>query len=623
LDERPRRLTLDQRSAAFPWELLDDRRPWLSDAELEREPSAVRAGMVRQLLQTQFREADDPPRGRPKALVIGDPRAAPMEGFIELKGAQAEARGVSALLDGSYEVTSLIGEDTGVDEISRQLFTEAWGIIHISAHGVLNQSIVGPDGTRRKRTGVVLGDGVVLSPSAFAKLPVRPAIAFINCCYLGSMDLDGRPEFAANVAIELMKLGARCVIAAGWAVKDDDAKIFSEEFYRAMLGGDSFGNATLRARRAAYFGGVARSNTWGAYQCYGDPDYRLPTVKASTPDEQPNFVAVAEAVEAAQRVRDDANIWLSRDSKLEARLIEIEVFSESWLQSGSAELRVALAEAWGELGNFDKAIAYYEAAVSGEDASFKLTAVEQLTNFRVRKTVASLRSAAAGARDHAAAIKGIEFQLGFIEALNHTLGDSSERLSLQGGYWKRAAQIHALAQAEAPDGSVAEADASAAVSDALKKMAECYGVAACTHGKDRPYPRLMACNARVCEAVREGTNGDEALRQELAALANAELPPDPEFWDLIGLADLKMSQMILLSTDPSADIVEIRDAYLRAYNYIGSPVKLGSVFEQLDFYEDIFAAGSPETEPRRASIVALAKNLRDTLRAAVSAQSSG
>src|ERR1700683_1787970 len=103
------------------------------------------------------------------------------------------------------------------------------------------------------------------------------------------MDLDGRPEFAANIAVELMKLGARCVIAAGWAVKDDDAKIFSEEFYRAMLGGDSFGNATLRARRAAYFGGVARSNTWGAYQCYGDPDYRLPTVKASTPDEQPNF----------------------------------------------------------------------------------------------------------------------------------------------------------------------------------------------------------------------------------------------------------------------------------------------------------------------------------------------
>src|SRR5260221_5239097 len=52
--------------------------------------------------------------------------------------------------------------------------------------------------------------------------------------YLGSMDLDGRPEFAANVAVELMKLGARCVIATGWAVKDDIAKLFGEAFYQAM-----------------------------------------------------------------------------------------------------------------------------------------------------------------------------------------------------------------------------------------------------------------------------------------------------------------------------------------------------------------------------------------------------
>ena len=628
-DERPRRLTLDPRSAAFPWELLDDRRPWLSDAEAEKRPPAVRAGLVRQLLQTQFREDIVPPRGKPKALVIGDPRGAPMDRFNPLKGAEEEANAVAKRLSNDFEVTALIAEKAQPDEICRQLFTEAWDVIHISAHGVLNQNIVGPDGISRKRTGVVLGGGVVLGPSALAKLPVSPGIAFLNCCYLGSMDLEGRPEFAANLAVELMKLGARCVIAAGWAVEDDVAKLFGDTFYQAMLDGDSFGNATLLARQAAYgdaapgsAGDAARSNTWGAYQCYGDPDYRLPTVTASTRNEKPNFVAVAEAVEAAQRVRDDANIWLARDSKLEPRLKEIETLASSWLESGSAELRVALAEAWGELGNFDKAIAYYEDAVKGEDNSFKLKAVEQLANFRARKAVALLRNTKSGERNYVTANKEIEFQLGLIETVNHTLGDSSERLSLQGGCWKRAAQIHALAQAEAPVGSAAEADASAAVSDALKKMVERYGAAAGTNGKDRPYPRLMACVARVCEAVRAGTDADKALAGELAALANAELPQDPEFWDLIGLADLKMSEMILLSADPLADIVEIRDAYLRAYRHIGSPVKLGSVLEQLDFYEDIFAAGSPGTEPRRTSIVALARQLRDNLRAAVPAQST-
>jgi tetratricopeptide (TPR) repeat protein len=624
-DERPRRLTLDDGSAAFPWELLDDRRPWLSDAEAERRPPAVRAGLVRQLLQTQFREDIVPPRGKPKALIIGDPGAAPQPGFRELKGAQEEAKAVAKLLDGVYDVTLLIAGDAELDEISRQLFTEAWDIIHISAHGVLNQSVAGPDGKPRKRTGVVLGGGVVLSPLALAKLPVSPGIAFINCCYLGSMDLDGRPEFAANVAVELMKLGARCVIAAGWAVKDEDAKLFGEIFYQAMLEGDTFGNATLRAREAAYgvddpssAANLVRSNTWGAYQCYGDPDYRLPTAGARVQNEKPSFIALVEAVEAAQRVRDDANIWLVRDSKLEARLTDIEEHAKFWLASESAELRVALAEAWGELGNFDKAIAFYDAAVRGEDASFKLKAVEQLANFRARKAVASLRNAAAGARDHVGAINDIEVQLKFIQSVNDALGESSERLSLQGGCWKRAAQVHALAQVDAQGGSPAEAEALVKVNDALEKMADCYRRATDTNGRGRAYPRLMACNAAICEAVRKGTKGDEALRHELAALAEAELPPDPEFWDLIYLADLKMNETILLADDPPGAMAEIREAYVRAYNYIGSPVKLGSVCEQLDFYEDIFACGNEVSKQRRDSIVALARNLRETLGAATS-----
>src|SRR5262249_46785311 len=154
----------------------------------------VRAGIVRQLLQTQFREDIVAPRGSPKALVIGDPSAVPMPDRIdELKGARDEAAAIAELLKGktddkdkSYDVTSLIGGDAGPDQICRELFTEAWDIIHISAHGVSNQSVTGPDGVRRYRTGIVLGGGVVLGPSALAKLPVSPGIVFMNCCYLGS-----------------------------------------------------------------------------------------------------------------------------------------------------------------------------------------------------------------------------------------------------------------------------------------------------------------------------------------------------------------------------------------------------------------------------------------------------
>ncbi len=50
-------------------------------SEPKLEPPAVRAGMVRQLLQTRFSEKIVTARGKPKALVIGDPGAEPMQGF--------------------------------------------------------------------------------------------------------------------------------------------------------------------------------------------------------------------------------------------------------------------------------------------------------------------------------------------------------------------------------------------------------------------------------------------------------------------------------------------------------------------------------------------------------------
>ncbi len=146
-DERPRRLILDERSAGFPWELLDDRRPWTSD-EAELAPPAVRAGMVRQLLQTRFREDVVTAPGALKALVIGNPRGSPTD-MPDLPQAEAEAKAIAAALGGPPYVTLLAGAAAGPEQITRRLFTDAWEIIHISAHGVSNQLLAGPDGKKK------------------------------------------------------------------------------------------------------------------------------------------------------------------------------------------------------------------------------------------------------------------------------------------------------------------------------------------------------------------------------------------------------------------------------------------------------------------------------------------
>ncbi len=69
-------------------------------------------------------------------------------------------------------------------------------------------------------------------------------------------------------------MGVRAVVAAGWAVQDNAAKEFAQKFYEYMLGGETFGRA-LKTARIHVYENFSDSNTWGAYQAYGDPDYRL------------------------------------------------------------------------------------------------------------------------------------------------------------------------------------------------------------------------------------------------------------------------------------------------------------------------------------------------------------
>jgi tetratricopeptide (TPR) repeat protein len=599
-DERPRRLILDERSAGFPWELLDDRRPWMSD-EAELAPPAVRAGMVRQLLQTRFREDVVTTPGALKALVIGNPRGAPTE-MPDLPKAEEEAKAIASALGGPPYVTLLAGATAGPEQITRRLFTDAWEIIHISAHGVSNQLLAGPDGKKKRRTGIVLGGGAVLDPSALAKIPMSPGIVFINCCHLGvgPINLEGRPEFAANVAIELIKLGARCVIAAGWAIDDDVAAAFGVCFYQAMMGGRTFGEATLLARQAAYRANP-NSSTFGAYQCYGDPDFRLRADKRRRAgDGAQGFLAVSEAIEAVMQVRDDLNIGLERKlDTLREGLEALEAAAQKWL--GKAELRVALAEAWGELGDLPKAIEHYMAAVRSPDTSFKVKAIEQLANLSVRNAVVTMRALPPEKRDLAKTAEEIRTWLRKIEGLTELLGETRERLSLQGSCRKR------LAQAQP-----ASADADAA----LSKMAERYDRASAIDERgDRSYPQFMACVARICAAVRTGNECDVGVVEQLKKLIDATPPEDADFWQLIQWADARMADVIFQSPNPLSAQQSLLAAYERAWRHVGSPVKLKSVIEQLEFYEDIFSSGAPATEAKRESIRALAGQLRSALEA--------
>jgi hypothetical protein len=70
------------------------------------------------------------------------------------------------------------------------------------------------------------------------------------------------------------------------------------------------------------------------------------------------------------------------------------------------------------------------------------------------------------------------------------------------------------------------------------------------------------------------------------------------------------TNLAILETPTPQDAGKIKEAYRRAWAHIGSPVKIRSVTEQLEFYEDIFGGGSSETAATRARIVEWTADLR-------------
>lgn len=255
-------LLVDARTAAYPWEMLQDN---LSDAE----PICTEIGLIRQLTTPSSAQEVNYPM-EDKALVVGDPDTGDM--LPPLPGAASEAHMASTVLDQhNFDVKTIV--NSGHLKIVGALYTGQYKVVHLAGHGVY-------DPAHPAESGMVIGKDTYLTPSMIQQLPYTPELVFVNCCHLGSVgNIDDvykqhRGELAANFGVELIKGGVKAIIVAGWAVNDAAAKLFAATFYREMFNGQSFGDAVKEARKDC-FRHFPHTNTWGAYQCYGDYSYKL------------------------------------------------------------------------------------------------------------------------------------------------------------------------------------------------------------------------------------------------------------------------------------------------------------------------------------------------------------
>ena len=113
---------------------------------------------------------------------------------------------------------------------------------------------------------------------------------FLSTCHLGGAEdpslRHNRARAATVVAEQLLAAGVRAVVVAAWVVAPEPAQVFAGTFYRVLLSGSRLADAVAAARASAYENN--ESLTWGAFQCYGDPDWILRTrCLADAPPAQP------------------------------------------------------------------------------------------------------------------------------------------------------------------------------------------------------------------------------------------------------------------------------------------------------------------------------------------------
>jgi tetratricopeptide (TPR) repeat protein len=595
-DDRGRVLVLDSVTASYPWELL--RRP----GRAGEMPLSVRAGMIRQITEPDSPERPIVTAGI-KALVVGNPPTG-LTDFPSLPEAAAEARLVADLLTKHGFAVDNRTECADGSSSLPAILCGRWRILHLAGHGAVNVQRAG-----HKVTGMAIENGYFFEPADVAQMEAIPEFVFMNCCYLGQTDPNEERkasarfhELAANVATAFIKLGARAVMAAGWAVDDGAARRYAEVFYNEFLAGSSFGEATLAARRAVY-GSFPHTNTWGAYQCYGDPAYRLflDGARAEAPPATDDYVHVEELVAEVRDIIQDTQTLATRDpAPLRDRLREIAASRFATRSANDpklkAEVQAVFGQAYAELGMIDDAIAAYRLALEADEAQAPIRVIEQLANLLTRR---------AAARRTADPQKEIHEAIALLKGLPELAGGghTAERWSLLGSCNKR------LAQVTTDEPRIA----------ALRTMRWCYGQAFKRWEKTGKFDTYSLLNQLAADTLLAllnvppaadeiGIGRDEALlRAENEARTLDD--DDPNFWNGVTLADVALGRALLQGRLDDGVRQEVIAAYLRPWRRGASALKFSSVLEQIEFLIAILC-GTDATAPLCDGLRAIVAQLR-------------
>jgi hypothetical protein len=330
-----------------------------------------------------------------------------------------------------------------------------------------------------------------------------------------------------------------------------------------LLQGERFIDAVARARTAAH---AFDGNTWAAYQCYGDPDWKLLQgsggwkTATARPDEWNNIVSTS-GLKLVLRTMIAQSTFQQYDRKLQRE--RLQHLKERWLAmkwtpgNGIGEL---FAEAHAAAGDVSGAIDWYDIVVESATGDCSIRAFEQRSNLRVRaawdrveaarKAQAALSEQAgtprrgarplAQRRRQAARTLGqaITAARGTIRAEDRSLaslrtfGETAERASLRGAAMKRLAMVEDVAKsARGQRGAIV----------AMRKhYQDARDLARDAGSEDVFYPtsNIIVAQLALGEAV------DQALFDEARTSLEKKEETGPDFWSMAEHANLALYEAI-------------------------------------------------------------------------------
>jgi CHAT domain len=299
-------LQVDATTARIHWEMVSQPDPVLAESARPRTDDmsdflGTYRGLTRQL-RTTFARPPQPARNHqavPRVLVVADPSR-----DHRLAGAAEEGLAVAALFENfnavaertgwpqRFQVTPLIGPlEATPTRVLRELTVRRYEVLHYAGHCFF-------DPNDPAQSGWIFTDGVVLSAHELERIDRVPPLVVSNACESGITPDRSRERSAALVpsfAESFFAQGVANYVGTAWPVDDIAARLFATILYGSLLGLNVGADgqvqavvppgagslkprpmhlAMLRARLA-----IARTSsgrgTWGAYQHYGNPNYRM------------------------------------------------------------------------------------------------------------------------------------------------------------------------------------------------------------------------------------------------------------------------------------------------------------------------------------------------------------